>query len=48
MFKQIKKQFIDGLNEQTWMDYSTRAHARLKVGYTNELNITGFHQGNVQ
>ncbi|CAB3985406.1 endothelin-converting enzyme homolog, partial [Paramuricea clavata] len=30
MFKEIKSQFIDGLEEQTWMDYATRAQARLK------------------
>jgi hypothetical protein len=32
MFDEIKSQFINGLSEQTWMDYSTRKHARLKVG----------------
>ena len=32
MFDEIKSQFINGLSEQTWMDYSTREQARLKVG----------------
>ena len=34
MFKEIKSQFISGLDEQTWMDYSTRSQARRKVGDT--------------
>ena len=33
MFKEIKGQFIDGLEEQHWMDNATRAQARLKVSY---------------
>ena len=31
MFTEIKNQFIDGLEEQKWMDDLTRANARLKV-----------------
>ena len=31
MFTEVKRQFIDGLDEQTWMDSTTRAQARLKV-----------------
>ena len=31
MFTEIKSQFIDGLEEQKWMDNKTRAQARLKV-----------------
>ncbi|CAB3983458.1 endothelin-converting enzyme 2-like isoform X2, partial [Paramuricea clavata] len=31
MFREIKSEFIDGLEEQTWMDNATRAQARLKL-----------------
>ncbi|CAB3985405.1 endothelin-converting enzyme 1-like, partial [Paramuricea clavata] len=37
MFKEIKSQFIDGLEEQTWMDYATRAQARLKLQKMTDL-----------
>ena len=35
MFTEIKSQFIDGLEEQKWMDKKTRAQARLKVSNTS-------------
>ena len=35
MFTEIKSQFIDGLEEQLWMDNKTRAQARLKVSNTS-------------
>ena len=31
MFAEIKAQFINGLNEEKWMDSATRAQARLKA-----------------
>lgn len=31
MFAEIKAQFINGLNEEKWMDNATRAQARLKA-----------------
>ncbi|CAB3996359.1 endothelin-converting enzyme 2-like isoform X2 [Paramuricea clavata] len=37
MFEEIKSQFIDGVGEQTWMDISTRAHARLKLQKMTDL-----------
>ena len=39
MFDEVKSQFINGLSEQTWMDYSTREHARLKVGGHSQPSI---------
>ena len=37
MFTEIKGQFIDGLEEQKWMDNATRDQARLKVGNTIDI-----------
>ncbi|CAB3988922.1 endothelin-converting enzyme 2 isoform X2 [Paramuricea clavata] len=37
MFTEIKNQFIDGLEEQTWMDNATRAQARLKLKKMKKL-----------
>ncbi len=41
MFKEIKSQFISGLDEQTWMDYSTRTQARLRL-VTRRAHVTRF------
>jgi hypothetical protein len=38
MFTEIKNQFIDGLEEQNWMDEATRAQARLKVSDKKACN----------
>jgi hypothetical protein len=44
MFKEIKGQFIDGLEEQHWMDDATREQARLKVCYTHRSVWGGEHK----
>lgn len=41
MFTEIKSQFIDGLEEQKWMDNKTRAQARLKVGNISLMLAVG-------
>ena len=37
MFEEIRKQFINGLKEQAWMDSETRDQARLKVSRLQKL-----------
>ena len=37
MFVEIRKQFINGLKEQTWMDSKTRDQARLKVSKSQKF-----------
>ena len=44
MFREIKSEFIDGLEEQTWMDNATRAQARLKVSDTNGKKVRGLRK----
>jgi hypothetical protein len=39
MFREIKSEFMDGLEEQTWMDNATRAQALLKVSDRNGKKV---------
>ncbi|XP_028410317.1 endothelin-converting enzyme homolog isoform X2 [Dendronephthya gigantea] len=37
MFTEIKNEFVNGLDEQTWMDYETKSQARLKLNKMRDL-----------